>query len=199
MPQITLSDEVYKRLEQHAIGFDTPEQVIVRLIDLAEGTSTSKPELIFTPSDDNDFKSDFLASGHAEVTLYFNTGKREIIHWEAKRFNANSNLRANLWSGYLRNWKDKGIIKAELNVLPRETSHPEDDTRNTRLLAHELDLKYEELCEIEGLYEVHPQTTSDDMLVGYYIEFDKETPQTLLKKIPKLQGLTAYLSVNLFD
>jgi len=199
MPQITLSDAVYKRLEQHATGFDTPEQVISRLLNFAEGASHSKPELSFCPEDDKEFKAAFIASGHAEVVLYYNSGKRDVIHWEAKRFNEDSNLRANLWSGYLRNWKDKGIIKAELTALPRETRDPEDETMRTRMIAHAINLKYDELDEIQGLFEVHEQTTNDDMLVGYYVEFDRDTPEALLEKISGLSGHTVDLSVNIFD
>ncbi|EKN3342808.1 hypothetical protein ACQ8YR_002631 [Yersinia enterocolitica] len=199
MPQITISDAVYKRLEQHATGFDTPEQVILRLLNLAEGTSTSKPELVFSPIDDKAFKSAFLASGHAEIALYYNSGKRDVLRWEAKRFSDDSNLRANLWSGHLRNWKDKGIIKAEFSALPRETSDPEDETIQTRIIAHAINLKYEELDEVHGLFEVHERRTNDDMLVGYYVEFDRDTPQELLGKVSGLSGHTVDLSVNLFD
>ncbi|MBA0187128.1 hypothetical protein [Pectobacterium odoriferum] len=199
MPQIDISDTVYKRLEQHAIGFDTPEQVIIRLLNLTEGAITSKPELVFAPEDDKAFKSAFILSGHAEIALYYNSGKREVIHWEAKRFNDDSNLRANLWSGHLRNWKNKGIVKAELAALPRETSDPEDETRQTRLIAHAINLKYEELDEVHGMFEVHQHRTNDDMLVGYYVEFDRDTPQALLDKISGLSGHTVDLSINLFD
>ncbi|WP_434462143.1 hypothetical protein ACMV5L_01550 [Serratia plymuthica] len=198
MQQIILSDAVYKRLEQLAIGFDTPEQVILRLLNLAEGKSTAKPELVFSPDDDKAFKSAFLASGHAEIALYYNSGKRDVIRWEAKRFNENSNLRANLWSGHLRNWKDKGIIKAEFTALPRETSDPEDETMRTRLIAHAINLTYQELDEVHGLFEVHEHRTNDDMLVGYYVEFDHDTPQTLLDKVSGLSGYTVNLSINIF-
>ena len=38
-PVIRLSDSIYKSLEAHAIGFDTPSNVIERLIDFYESSS----------------------------------------------------------------------------------------------------------------------------------------------------------------
>lgn len=69
----------------------------------------------------------------------------------------------------------------------------------TRLIAHAINLKYEELDEVHGLFEVHEHRTNDDMLVSYYVEFDRDTPQALLNKVSGLSGYTVDLSVNLFD
>ncbi|MCO7091960.1 hypothetical protein [Vibrio cholerae] len=128
---ISISDDVFRRLEGLAVGFDTPERVIERLLDLVEESgsksSESKPSLTFVP-DEAAFKNELIARKKAQVVLHLKNGERDVIHWNASRFQPSSNLRANLWSGILRNWKDKGIISAELSVLPRGHNHPDDNT-----------------------------------------------------------------------
>lgn len=197
--KISISESTYKRLEQKAIGFDTPEQVIIRLLDQSDGFSSSKPELYFAPNED-EFKRDFLNSGISEIALYYKSGKREIVHWKAKKFTKDSNLRANLWSGYLRNWSDKGIIKAELVALPKGTNSPNDDTRKTISLAEILGLKYyEEMQVLDDLYDIHADNNNDNYPVGYYIEFSDEAPEDILNKISGLHNLTVYLPNHPFE
>lgn len=115
--KIEISNETYERLGKLVIGFDSPENVISRLLDQAEGKTIQKPELFFEPKNEDEFKARLLETKEAEITLYKNDGSREILHWNAHRFKPESNLRANLWSGQLRGWPEKGIVKAELTVL----------------------------------------------------------------------------------
>ena len=59
MPVIRISNELYKRLESQAQGFDTPASVIERLLDASENKPFSaarvesndmdRPELVFVP------------------------------------------------------------------------------------------------------------------------------------------------------
>ncbi|WP_439822924.1 hypothetical protein, partial [Salmonella enterica] len=51
----------------------------------------------------------------------------------------------NLWSGILRNWKDKGITSAELSVLPRSHNHPDDNTDLLIAIAGEVHWTLEEV------------------------------------------------------
>lgn len=44
---ITISDATYSRLAAQAKGFETPEQVINRLIDVVEIDHDTRPELFF--------------------------------------------------------------------------------------------------------------------------------------------------------
>ncbi|MBE4579590.1 hypothetical protein BOO30_18625 [Vibrio navarrensis] len=66
---ISISDDVYGRLEALAVGFDTPERVIDRLLDSAEESGSkstgSKPTLTFVP-DEPAFKNVICSSqtGH---------------------------------------------------------------------------------------------------------------------------------------
>lgn len=48
----------------------------------------------------------------------------EVLTWNASKLHENSNLRANIWSGHLRNWKDKEVIRAEFSIydLPKGSS-----------------------------------------------------------------------------
>jgi hypothetical protein len=52
---IRLPSEVYKRLEKHATGFDTPLNVIVKLLDMVEGVESgpaaTAPDLEFAERD----------------------------------------------------------------------------------------------------------------------------------------------------
>jgi hypothetical protein len=116
MKTIELNDELFKRLESKAVGFDTPEMVIKRLLDEVDGHPQSRPEIIFEPSNEDEFKKKLIEKQKAKIVLYKTDGSKEVINWNAKKFNETSNLRANLWSGYLRDWKEKNILKAELFI-----------------------------------------------------------------------------------
>jgi hypothetical protein len=115
---IELSDEVFKLLADKAVGFDTPEMVIKRLLCDIDERLNNKLEIIFNPRDENEFKKEFIKSKKAKIIIYKSDGSQEIFIWNIKRdFNENSNLKGNLRSGYLRKWKDKKIIKAELFII----------------------------------------------------------------------------------
>ncbi len=43
-PVIRVTDELYQRLERHAVGFDSPSKVIERLLDEVEGVETPPSE-----------------------------------------------------------------------------------------------------------------------------------------------------------
>ena len=42
MPVIRISDATWKRLERHALGFDTPERVVLRALDALEAGNPTK-------------------------------------------------------------------------------------------------------------------------------------------------------------
>lgn len=199
-PSIDISDKLFKQLEARAIGFDTPEMVIQRLLGEAEGKPEKKPEIVFCPVEEVEFKKQLLLSREVEITIHKSDETREIIHWHANRFKENSNLRANIWSGYLRGWKEKGITKAELFILPQGTSAIDDDTFQIKKIALEIGLKYSELEEISHLYEIHTNESDDGLIYNYRIEFSDECPIEILNKIPSLDGdRWIELDVNIFD
>ncbi|EKO3819891.1 hypothetical protein NTH40_001409 [Vibrio harveyi] len=170
---IEVTVETYTRLEKLAVGFDTPEAVIKRLLDQVEGKPETKPTLTFIPEDEAEFKRELIKSKEAEVVLYKVDGTREVSRWNANRLTESSNLRGNLWSGLLRNWKEKGIQKAEFFVLPPTIIYPDGDDDRVGLdkaLSTQLNLTYQEMQLLE--YEVHPRESDDGMLYGHYIEVD---------------------------
>ncbi|ECK5634092.1 hypothetical protein ACYVL9_003354 [Vibrio fluvialis] len=191
---ISISDDVYGRLEALAVGFDTPERVIERLLDSAEESGSkstgSKPTLTFVP-DEPAFKNELIARKKAQVVLHLKNGDRDVIHWNASRFQPSSNLRANLWSGILRNWKDKGIVSAELSVLPQGINHPDDNTDLLIAIAGEVHWTLE---EVEQYFVDYDLVSSDDGHPYYYLAtFSEETPN----KLKQIAGLNSVNQLHL--
>ena len=130
-PVVRISVNLYARLEKHAKGFDSPASVIEKLLNYYDGENTSiedsttnamsaKPELIFHPSDEVEFLKKLVERKAVWVNIYKDDGKIETSTWNASRITPNSNLRANIWSGRLRDWKQKGIVKAEFYFDPKD-------------------------------------------------------------------------------
>lgn len=126
MPVLRLPMSLYKRLELHAEGFDTPANVIEKLLNEYEGVASNetkidktiaKPEVIFYPNEE-EFKSSLIKNKEALRVIYYADGSIDKKQWVASRFSIDSNLRSNIWSGPLRGWRDQGIIKVEFSVNP---------------------------------------------------------------------------------
>lgn len=120
---IRISDQLFKRLEKYAKGFDTPAKVIEKILDEYEGVESAESrqdviqpsnnlELIFSEGSEEDFKSTFLNSGLATVEIFYTNGSTEVYQWRKNNFTENSSAKGNLMSGRLRGWKEKGITKA---------------------------------------------------------------------------------------
>jgi hypothetical protein len=130
---IRISDDLYKRLESHASGFDTPSNVIETILNAYEGVSpkpntndnsTRTPEtqpannldIIYFADSEEEFKQQLLTHKKAYIRLSYTNGESEIKEWAASRFSDSSRVDGNLRSGYLRGWKERGIFKAELSI-----------------------------------------------------------------------------------
>lgn len=113
---ISISEHLYRRLAGLAKGFETPEHVIHRLIDAFESDQTKRPLLFFNPANEDDFKQALMDGKKAKVELFKGDGTFESGIWNVRAISANSSLRANIWSGYLRGWKEKGIVRAVFTV-----------------------------------------------------------------------------------
>ena len=113
---ITLSDATYDRLATLARGFETPEQVINRLIDAVQADPKTKPQLLLCPADEDEFRNALLVSKQAKVEMFKKDGTCETGIWKARSISSESNILSNIWSGYLRNWKEKGIVRAVFTV-----------------------------------------------------------------------------------
>jgi len=130
---IRIADVLYNRLAAYAKGFETPSNVMERILDAYEGkTSDLKgdigtgvvPEMEpsdvlqikYIPDSEDKFKQQLLKFKKAYIKIYYTNGTTEIKEWNASRFSKSSKLDGNLRSGYLRGWKKRGIYKAELSV-----------------------------------------------------------------------------------
>lgn len=130
---IRIPEILYGRLEKYAHGFDTPANVIEKILNYYErhceesteisqeqpGQSIELPtslEIIYHPEGENIFKKALLEKKQAYVCLYKMDGTSEISIWNASKFSSHSDVNNNLRSGYLRNWKKKGIFKAVIAI-----------------------------------------------------------------------------------
>jgi len=127
MPVIRLPSALYHRLEAHARGFDTPVQVIERILDVYEGKQPNskkssvppedalpkcKPDLTFHP-DEETFRQKLIQGVTATVLLRYDDGLEDERTWNPSRFSEKSSLRGNIWSGFLRDWKENHIVSAD--------------------------------------------------------------------------------------
>ena len=183
---IEISKSTFDRLASQAAGFDTPDAVINRLIDHSLGQSDVKPSIIFIPSE-AEFKSSLLQTRVAEARVYHTDGNHYVLPWNAKKLQSSSNLRANLWSGLLRNWKQKKISRVELSTL--ELGYD----RQLLTLGHALGLTYEEAKIVQP--EAHKESNET-----YLVWFKNEDMGILKNVTHKLNSdLNVYLPACLLD
>jgi hypothetical protein len=115
----------------------------------------------------------------AEVVLYKSDGTRAINYWNANKLTTNSNLRGNIWSGLLRNWKAKGVVSANFTVNPSHKNNPEFE--RDQILASELGLTFSEINEIDEDYELTKYIDNDGRVYDYEIRFfDNVDPKILV-------------------
>ncbi len=133
---VRIPTQLYDRLAEHAKGFDSPANVIKRLLNYYEdhenivSTRSMKPEhspsnnleILLYPEDEKKFKELLLVNKKAFVRLYKTDEHHETKEWIASRFSETSNLIGNLRSGPLRGWKEKGIYKTVI-AINREDIH----------------------------------------------------------------------------
>ena len=83
-----------------------------------QGTSSSdsnRPLLLLLPDEDT-FKKNLLIYKKVHWTISYYDGNEDNGIWNANNFKESSNVRSNIWSGYLRGWKSKRILKAIFEV-----------------------------------------------------------------------------------
>ena len=79
-------------------------------------------KIVYYPADEESFKQELLQKKIAYLLLHKLDGTKEIKEWNASNFQAHSSVNGNLRSGYLRNWKKKGIVKAEISTTKNDFS-----------------------------------------------------------------------------
>ena len=78
----------------------------------------NKLKLIFFPDNEEIFKTLLVKTRKAYVLISKTDGTSEPVkEWSAGRFKETSNLRGNIFSGYLRNWKQRGIFAASFAIV----------------------------------------------------------------------------------
>lgn len=127
---IKIPFQLYDRLGLHAKGFETPTDVIERILNFYESQEgvkstekfetrkelTGTPDITFYPSNEHNFKKELLKTKVAYILLHKVDGTTELKEWNALNFRPDSSVNGNLRSGYLRDWKNKGIIRAEIST-----------------------------------------------------------------------------------
>lgn len=124
---IDISEELYQRLSTHSVGFETHEQVIKKLLEHYEAESNiGRPVVNFLPNE-AEFKQNLVQQKSAWKELHFNDGTVKVEEWVASQFKETSNLKSNIWSGPLRDWKSKNISKLILSIEKPEMKSGLDD------------------------------------------------------------------------
>jgi len=109
-------------------------------ISTSVNNETEKSELVnndggkikFIP-DKNTFRERLLNSHKANWTIIYNDGKTKSGIWDASNITEESNIVGNIHSGYLRDWKKKGIKKAIFEVKDiEEIGHETIRDENTK-------------------------------------------------------------------
>lgn len=134
---IRIPDRLYQRLAVYAGGFETPANVIEKILAFyeeahpvtgsAENTVTTSEiepaislEVVYylnnKPVTEIDFKKQLLITKLAYIKMHYTNNSSEIKEWNASRFSDSSRIDTNLRSGYLRGWKERGLYKAELAI-----------------------------------------------------------------------------------
>jgi hypothetical protein len=136
---IRIPETLYKRLENYAQGFDTPANVIERVLNFYESNCSeeseitqepqkgtigepSRLEIKYHPEAVDIFKKKLLENKQAFIRLFKDDGTTETKVWNASKFKPESDINNNLRSGYLRGWKTKGIYKAVVSINEKDIS-----------------------------------------------------------------------------
>ena len=74
-----------------------------------------KPILEFIPNEE-EFSKKLSEKHFAKRIIYFQNGEQKEEEWDASNFNDPSKLRSNIFSGPLRDWEKRGIIRAKFII-----------------------------------------------------------------------------------
>ncbi|MBI1216485.1 MAG: hypothetical protein GC185_11795 [Alphaproteobacteria bacterium] len=97
------------------LAYDHPE-TSRGSVELVVAPGTERVGLVFMPAGDTAFKKALLCRRKAYGRIFKRDGTFEDVIWNADSFRETSNLRGNIFSGYLRNWRERGIVRAVFAV-----------------------------------------------------------------------------------
>ena len=146
---ITINEKLSARLSiyQYNQGLPSWESAIERLLNLAEkqsqfhgsaSTGATKPtvaparfpQIIYrceqsgTEIGKEEFQRRLLTHKKARVRIHYTDGSVRDKIWHANNITEGSDIRANLATGYLRDWRKKRICKAEIVAMPPPNDLP---------------------------------------------------------------------------
>ena len=138
---IEASAELYRRLSDLAVGFDSPEAVIERLLSAYESQKggsvaraddqsgpLTRPEPIFYPVDDaEDFRLRLIEAPLAYRRFTYSDGTTKLRTWKCIDFTEESDLAQNINTGPLRSWRTKGIVKLELAINQQDLAPTDEE------------------------------------------------------------------------
>ncbi len=126
---IRISDALHKRLAEYAVGFDSPANVIEKLLNqmekiepLEECAVESSHALLpirLIPEDEARFKKELLKIRKAKLHIFYEDGREENKTWNAFKFDSDSNVMTNLRSrAEFRQdvWQQDGIARVEVSI-----------------------------------------------------------------------------------
>ncbi|MEZ9407431.1 hypothetical protein [Vibrio sp. 10N.286.48.F5] len=185
--KIDISQKTYERLSELAKGFDTPDTVINRLLDSVSKTPERKPGITFNPNNESAFKAALLDTRLAEVCITYSDKPSLFLVWNADKFKESSNLKANLWSGFLRGWKEKGITGITLTVLDSNSD------KTVLEIGHALGLSYADAVIVQPRFHRENADT-------YLIWFENEDFSIIDKVQHKVNNdINVYLPSFMLD
>jgi hypothetical protein len=85
-------------------------------VDDSDQNETESGGIIEYIPDKITFRKRLLKYHKANWTLIYDDGHSENGIWDAKNITEESSISSNIRSGYLRGWKEKGIIKGIFEV-----------------------------------------------------------------------------------
>lgn len=85
----------------------------------ATAQTLNPPDIIYhladgSPVSERECQDAIIAAKAATVRIHYADGGVKDKQWRAENLQEHSYLRGNLKTGYLRNWRDRGIVKAEV-------------------------------------------------------------------------------------
>lgn len=127
---VRIPDELYIRLKKYAEPFETPIDVIEKILNKFEGVKPEKPigkrskesntlPITFYPEDMEEFKSAFIKEGKATISIKYEDGSIEKKSWLCRHLTEDSNIIGNVRSKpefRKENWIKNKIKNVHISV-----------------------------------------------------------------------------------
>ena len=116
MKKIDISEENYVALCSWTKSSETINDALTRLVKM------KKPYISYGNVNLEEFKEALLSSRVAQVCVeYYDRKERDLLIWKATKIKEDSNIRGNIQSNYLRDWRSKRISGVNVDVLEQKS------------------------------------------------------------------------------